>query len=173
MPSNQFLRNKKQVFVLLKLISGNQELTSVVVYENQNSKEIRNMFMRKCEINDPALILKLRNQRGSIVPFSYQSFENTTREEPYFLEAVKPHSTVPLSDRTVQNDATYSIEVRCFTLSCSTLWHCTVIIPDHLMDYNLSNLSSFTSGPSERYIRPGCCTRESNSRAASATEGKD
>ena len=111
MPSNQFLRNKKQVYVKLKLINGSEELTSVVIYEDQSSDEIRKIFMLKCDITDFRLILKLRNKRGSVVPFSYQSFEANSRDEPYTLEAVQPHATIPLSSRSVNNDATYSIEV--------------------------------------------------------------
>ena len=72
MPSSQFLRNKKQVYVTLKLIDGTEELTSVVVYEDQTSAAIRKMFMLKCDITDARLILKLRNNRGSVVPFTYQ-----------------------------------------------------------------------------------------------------
>jgi len=112
MPSNQFLRNKKQVFVKLKLINGSEELTSVVIYEDQSSEDIRKIFMLKCDITDFRLILKLRNKRGSVVPLSYQSFEASSREEPFTLEAVQPHATVPLTSRSVNNDATYSIEDR-------------------------------------------------------------
>ena len=120
MPSNQFLRSKKQVYVKLKLINGSEELTSVVIYEDQSSEEIRKIFMLKCDITDSRLILKLRNKRGSVVPFSYQSFEASSRDEPYTLEAVQPHATIPLSSRSVNNDATYSIEVqKSFSSECS------------------------------------------------------
>ena len=111
MPSSIFLRNKKQIFVKLKLINGSEELTSVVIYEDQTPDEIRKMFMLKCDISDNRLILKMRNKNGSIVPLSFQSFEINTREEPYTLEAVRPHATIPLSNRSISNDATYSIEV--------------------------------------------------------------
>ena len=112
MPSSQFLRNKKQIYVKLKLINGSEELTSVVIYEDQSSEEIKKMFMLKCDIVDERLVLKLRNKNGSIVPFSYQSFEINDRSQPYSLEAVRPHATIPLSTRTISNDATYSIEVQ-------------------------------------------------------------
>ena len=95
----------------MKLIDGNEELTSLIVYENQSSEEIKRLLMRKCDIMDGTLILKLRNYRGSVIPFSYQSLESNTREEPFSLEAVKPHSTLPLDERSIENDATYSIEV--------------------------------------------------------------
>ena len=99
------------MYVKLKLINGSEELTSIVIYEDQSSEEIRKIFMLKCDITDFRLILKLRNKRGSVVPFSYQSFEASSRDEPYTLEAVQPHATIPLSSRSVNNDATYSIEV--------------------------------------------------------------
>ena len=95
----------------LKLINGSEELTSVVIYEDQTPDEIRKMFMLKCDISDNRLILKMRNKNGSIVPLSFQSFEINNREEPYTLEAVRPHATIPLSNRSISNDATYSIEV--------------------------------------------------------------
>ena len=117
MPSNQHTRNKKQVYINLKLIDGNEELTSMIVYENQTSEEIKQLLTRKCDIMDDSLILKLRNYRGSVIPFSYQSLTSNTREEPFSLEAVKPHSTLPLDERSIENDATYSIEVKICRLS--------------------------------------------------------
>ena len=117
--SSELLRNKKQVYIKLKLINGNEELTSIVISENQSCVEIKELFKLKCDVSEEFVVLKLRNQKGSIIPFSYSSFENNTRETPYLLEAVKPHSSVVLSERTVSNDATYSIEVWFFLVLSS------------------------------------------------------
>lgn len=111
------MRNKKQVFVKLKLITGDEELTSIIIDAEQTPEEIKHLLKLKCDLTDDSLILKLRNDRGSVVPIAYRSFGNTSREVPYSLEAVQPHTTCPLTPRSVQNDKTYSLEDRVQSIS--------------------------------------------------------
>ncbi|ESO89097.1 hypothetical protein LOTGIDRAFT_154176 [Lottia gigantea] len=82
---------------------GGSEINKIEINEDESSNDIRNKIISTFVL-DNSLILKVRNERNSMVPIN-KRLQANSHQSPYILEVVKRHQSVNPLSRSVKLDS--------------------------------------------------------------------
>ncbi|XP_066284703.1 uncharacterized protein [Branchiostoma lanceolatum] len=72
----------------------------VFIPKDADSRDVRRILREKLELNQPDLVMKLRNNRGSLIPINREVPPNS-RHRPYALEVCRQYQHVSAEPRSV------------------------------------------------------------------------
>ncbi|XP_050392986.2 uncharacterized protein LOC126811423 [Patella vulgata] len=77
------------------------EVKNIEVNEDDIGEEIRQKIRSDLGLDDQGLIIKVRNERGSLIPIN-KRLESNSQENPYKLEIVRRHQNIAPLSRSVK-----------------------------------------------------------------------
>ncbi|XP_060574696.1 uncharacterized protein LOC132732316 [Ruditapes philippinarum] len=97
---------KKKIWLRLKRLDtgddGNGMVHCIDISEDQSGKQIKETILQSCDLcNIKNIVLKLRNQRGSLIPITWNVSANSS-SRPYVLEVVKVHQNIQAQPRSIK-----------------------------------------------------------------------
>lgn len=93
----------RKLWILMKrhdLPGHNDYLQDVVIHGDCDSQYVQHVVRESFGLHDDNLILKLRNQRGCLIPINAEIIPNA-RTSPYILEVVTMYQNVKPKPRTI------------------------------------------------------------------------